>query len=56
MDANDALSQYRAAFHLPKGSARKQAIYFLGNSLGLQPKTTEEYIEVILNDWQTWGV
>ena len=56
MDAKDGLSQYREAFHLPKDSAQQHAIYFLGNSLGLQPKTTKDHIEAILNDWRDWGV
>ena len=34
----------------------KDAIYFLGNSLGLQPKKTKQYIEAILNQWQQYGV
>lgn len=31
-------------------------IYFTGNSLGLQPKTTKAYVDQELTDWQTLGV
>jgi kynureninase len=56
MDAKDSLSKYRNAFHHPKDVGGKPAIYFLGNSLGLQPKTTQAHLETILKDWKDWGV
>ena len=31
-------------------------IYFCGNSLGLQPKTTKEFINQELEDWANLGV
>jgi kynureninase len=31
-------------------------VYFTGNSLGLQPKTTKDYLQQELNDWATYGV
>ena len=34
----------------------EDVLYFTGNSLGLQPKTTREYIEQELKDWETLGV
>lgn len=34
----------------------KDSIYFTGNSLGLQPKTTQEYILNELEDWANYGV
>ena len=34
----------------------KKVIYFTGNSLGLQPKTTQNYIINELEDWATFGV
>ncbi|MCL4154017.1 UNVERIFIED_CONTAM: hypothetical protein GTU68_012297, partial [Idotea baltica] len=42
--------------HLPKGTDGKELIYFTGNSLGLQPKSTKSYIEQELNDWAELGV
>ncbi len=56
MDAKDPLSNYRNDFHLPKDVRGKPATYFLGNSLGLQPKTTRAHLEKILKDWEMWGV
>lgn len=50
MDAQDPLRNYRTNFHFPKVEG-KDAIYFCGNSLGLQPKTTEAYIQRALNNW-----
>ena len=34
----------------------KEAIYFCGNSLGLQPRTTQAYIQQELDDWQRFAV
>jgi kynureninase len=31
-------------------------VYFLGNSLGLQPKITREYIDRVLEQWANYGV
>jgi len=55
LDANDTLSHFRNQFHIPK-TAGKEVAYFCGNSLGLQPKNTANYILQELNDWQQHGV
>lgn len=55
MDAADDLRPFRDQFHLPEFDGRP-AIYFTGNSLGLQPKRTREYIEQELKDWAELGV
>ena len=34
----------------------KEVIYFCGNSLGLQPKTTQDYVVNELEDWANFGV
>ncbi len=34
----------------------KETIYFTGNSLGLQPKTTQDYVLNELEDWANYGV
>ena len=34
----------------------RECVYFTGNSLGLQPKVTEEYVQEELNDWKNLGV
>ena len=38
LDLEDPLAQYRENFHIPKSQNGNDVIYFLGNSLGLQPK------------------
>lgn len=55
-DAQDELKQYRQQFHLPTTNNGKELIYLCGNSLGLQPKTTKEYINQELDDWAKFGV
>ena len=37
-------------------SKSEDAIYFCGNSLGLQPKCTSQYIQAQLNTWASIGV
>lgn len=56
LDAADPLKKYRDKFHIPKKSNGEDAIYFSGNSLGLQPKTVREYVEQELEDWAKLGV
>jgi kynureninase len=56
LDKNDKLSDFRNQFHLPLDKDGKPLIYFCGNSLGLQPKTTAQYIRQELEDWKTYGV
>lgn len=54
-DAQDELRHMRQAFHFPQ-HAGKEEIYLVGNSLGLQPKRTAEYVQELLTDWQQLGV
>ena len=55
LDQEDALKKFRQQFHIPLHN-NKEVIYFTGNSLGLQPKTTASYIQEELNDWAKYGV
>ncbi len=55
-DADDALASFRNKFHIPKDATGKELIYLCGNSLGLQPKITSEYIKEELADWANLGV
>lgn len=55
LDAKDELKHFRNKFYIPKVNG-KPSIYFTGNSLGLQPKTTAQYIQQELNDWAELGV
>ncbi|WP_431156466.1 kynureninase [Winogradskyella poriferorum] len=56
LDKDDELSHFRHQFHIPKHSDGSDSIYLCGNSLGLQPKLTQEYISQELNDWAKLGV
>lgn len=56
MDAEDCLSSFRNKFHIPENSEGEKLIYLCGNSLGLQPKVTTEYIQETLKDWANLGV
>lgn len=55
MDAHDELGEFRNQFYFPIING-KEAIYFTGNSLGLQPKSTQDYLLAELEDWATFGV
>ncbi len=54
-DREDPLASFRDRFIIPVQEGKEQA-YFLGNSLGLQPKTTAGYIDKIMKDWASLGV
>jgi len=55
LDEQDALNSFRSKFFIPQHEG-KDTIYFTGNSLGLQPKSTAAYIQQELNDWAQYGV
>jgi kynureninase len=55
LDGQDALKSFRSKFFIPQHEG-KDTIYFTGNSLGLQPKSTAAYIQQELNDWAQYGV
>ncbi len=55
LDSQDPLASFREQFHLPLHQG-KPKIYFVGNSLGLQPKRTSEYVGQELESWQKLGV
>lgn len=55
-DQNDPLATYRKLFHIPKDNHGNELIYMTGNSLGLQPKATKNYINQELEDWANLGV
>lgn len=54
-DAEDPLRSYRAQFYIPQHQG-EDCVYLVGNSLGLQPKSTRKYVEQELTDWQNLGV
>ena len=56
LDSQDQLSEFRQQFYIPKDKEGNDLIYMTGNSLGLQPKITKDYIQQELDDWATLGV
>jgi len=55
LDEQDTLKSFREKFYIPFING-KDSIYFTGNSLGLQPKTTQDYVVNELEDWANFGV
>jgi len=55
MDREDPLQSFRKKFHIPVVRG-KPAIYFTGNSLGLQPESTKGQVARELEDWARLGV
>ncbi len=55
MDQQDTLRSFRDKFYIPLIN-EKECIYFTGNSLGLQPKSTQDYVLNELEDWANYGV
>lgn len=55
LDEKDFLKHFRDEFIIPQHK-NGDAIYFLGNSLGLQPKRTNNYIQEVLAQWSNHGV
>jgi kynureninase len=55
MDDRDPLRHFRDQFIAPNFRG-KRAVYFLGNSLGLQSITTQEALMKIIDNWGNLGV
>ena len=55
LDKHDLLKTYRDRFYIPHRSGR-DCVYFTGNSLGLQPKSTARFLQQELDDWAKMGV
>lgn len=55
MDAEDPLGAFREEFIFPKVNGR-EALYFCGNSLGLQPKAVKKYLDKELENWGNLAV
>ncbi len=55
LDSKDSLRLFREQFYAPCLHG-KRATYFLGNSLGLQPKTTQGEVLKIMEGWANFGV
>ncbi|HXB93934.1 MAG TPA: kynureninase [Puia sp.] len=55
-DREDELQGFRSRFFMPSTREGREAIYFCGNSLGLQPRQAEEYIRQELKDWRELAI
>lgn len=55
LDKEDKLAAYRDEFIFPKVNG-KEVIYFVGNSLGLQPKRAKSYVDEVMKDWAELAV
>jgi kynureninase len=55
MDSQDPIASMRKKFKMPK-HGNEDAIYFCGNSLGLQPESCREYVIEQLDAWAEFGV
>ncbi|WP_162427960.1 kynureninase [Pontibacter pudoricolor] len=54
-DQNDPLHHFRDKFYFPQVN-KQDAIYFCGNSLGLQPKSAQMYIDNEMYKWANLAV
>lgn len=55
LDANDPLASFRDQFFIPHENGNPD-VYFVGNSLGLLPRSTESHIKLELDRWSSLGV
>ena len=55
LDDKDPLKHFKEMFYIPLMFG-KECIYLTGNSLGLQPKRTQDYVVDELEDWASLGV
>jgi len=55
LDAADPLREWRDQFYFPQKDG-EDLIYLCGNSLGLQPKSVEKFVQQELEDWKKHGV
>ena len=55
-DEKDSLKKFREEFLFPKDKQGNNLIYLCGNSLGLQPKKTSNYVKQELESWANLGV
>lgn len=56
LDQNDPLRHFRDEFNIPAEFNGNPCIYLCGNSLGLQPKKANEYVQLEMEKWAQMGV
>jgi kynureninase len=55
LDAKDPLAHFRERFHVPP-HGDGETVYLCGNSLGLMPRSAEDYVTEVLDDWKRLAV
>lgn len=55
LDRTDSLSKFRSQFHIPHVNDVED-LYLVGNSLGLVPRRTADYVQEELSRWANLGV
>lgn len=55
MDRDDPLRHFRDLFLAPQTDGVRD-VYFVGNSLGLQPRSTVDHLQSVLKQWQSSAV
>lgn len=55
LDEADPLHGWRKEFYFPQHKGAN-ALYFTGNSLGLQPKRARVYVEEEMQKWEEFAV
>lgn len=55
LDEQDPLKDFRSQFLIPRQNG-KDAIYFCGNSLGLQPVLAQEFVNDIFQTWKDHAI
>jgi len=48
LDESDPLASFRGEFYVPRRDDGREEIYFAGNSLGLLPRRTKDFLEMEL--------
>jgi len=56
LDAADRLASFRSEFAIPTRANGDPKLYFVGNSLGVLPKTARDYVATEFERWETLGV
>lgn len=56
LDRDAASRSFRDRFHIPVRPTGEPVIYFCGNSLGLQPKTAQAYLDQEMEEWRRLAV
>jgi len=56
LDRGDPLRTFRDEFHVPSRESGEEEIYFAGNSLGLLPRRTRDFVDAELDKWSRLAV